>query len=85
METKKRTLEDLKMRSQLVLRTAFEHRRKFTEIARENTPSQAHSLAKFYSEGTEEISPRAEDYAKSCRFLSMIKRDYEADFEKVVA
>ncbi len=81
----KRSREFLEMKSAPVLETDDEHRRKFIEIAGEETPTQAYELAKFYASKFEELFCRAEEYAKSCRFLAILRRDYGRDvFEEMI-
>ena len=81
----KRTQDFLKMKSSMVLKADDEHRQKFIEIARNETPTQAYEIAKFYADKAEDIFPQAEEYAKSCRFLAILKRDYgKESFDEVI-
>lgn len=81
----KRSLDFLEMKSAMILGTTDEHRQKFVKIAGSETPTQAYEIAKFYAQGAEDLSPQAEKYAKSCRFLAILKRDYGQDsFDKAI-
>lgn len=81
-QEKKRSLRFLKSKSATVLDISTESRQKFIEIATNNTPSQAYELTVAYvrsKTSSEELFYAPEDYAKSCRFLAVIRRDYGED------
>ncbi len=81
----RREIEDLKRRTTAILQlSGKELRKQFVQIAGKETPTQ--SYEKAFDLGCEHFDARiAREFAKACRFLAVIRRDYgEKEFEKVV-
>ena len=82
----KRPMSELQKKAAIILQLKDDGlRQKFIEIAEHQTPSQTFEQA--FDLGCEHFDARtAQQFAKSCRFLAIILRDYgKDDFEHVVS
>lgn len=81
-----RELQELERRASAILQLSdYGLREQFVQIASEETPTQ--SYEKAFDLATEHFDARmAREFAKSCRYLAMIRRDHGQDtFNEVVS
>lgn len=79
-------LQELERRASSILELSDEKLRKeFVEIARAESPTQSYERA--FDLATEHFDARmAREFAKSCRYLAMIRRDHgQETFDEVVS
>jgi hypothetical protein len=81
---KMRTLPELIARSSAVLTMKGEIRKKLIEVAKTKSPSAAYDIAFLMAHNTGHVGADKVAIAKATRWLAIIKKNYEDDFEKVV-